>query len=422
MILRKMHTPIALIEFLPCFPRMVLPMLLAAAFMVPQCRELLAAEEPAKQPEKQIAITDANFGLSPYVWKAFGEGAAARIEATMPGAYIKAVVQGTTRIGMQIDSIDSKGCAPASMPVIEYSIDEGPFHVVPLAKTGEVYTLPLAEDLDAALQHRLVFYFRAADLGQERWRSSYDHLRIAGIVLDANASLLPYPLQPKRAIGFGDSITEGVGVDALFTSWQILGPNNARASWLPLVCNALDCEYGQLGSGGQGILNTKMAVPPLPQTWDHYDATTSRLTDGLLKPEPDFVFCAMGTNDFGPEFGQSQPFVDAYSLMLASMRKACPHAEMFCITSPLGTHTNDIHAAVVQRNQAGDSRVHFVDTAALQSAFSNQGKPTRLAYDGVHPSMYGNAMLSSLIVANIQNVLAKEEPAATNPQNDKGKN
>lgn len=66
-------------------------------------------------------------------------------------------------------------------------------------------------------------------------------------------------MRTKRAIGYGDSITEGVGVDGLFTSWSLIGVNNARATWFPLVCAVLDCEYGQLGSGGWGMAQRKLA-------------------------------------------------------------------------------------------------------------------------------------------------------------------
>ena len=109
--------------------------------------------------------------------------------------------------------------------------------------------------------------------------------------------MLRSPRRLRKAIGFGDSITEGVGADGLFTSWQILGVNNARATWFPMICAALDCEYGQLGSGGLGMTRT-LNLPPLPQVWHRYDATTSRLTGQLLLPEPDYVFCSLGTNDF----------------------------------------------------------------------------------------------------------------------------
>ena len=112
----------------------------------------------------------------------------------------------------------------------------------------------MAENLDPAKEHRLAVFFRASDLTRERWKSSMTHLRVAGLTLDAGATIKPTPIRPRRAIGFGDSIVEGVGTDGLFTSWQKLGVNNARGTWLPLVAaGKLDAEYGQLGTGGQGM-------------------------------------------------------------------------------------------------------------------------------------------------------------------------
>ena len=294
---------------------------LAATLAVVLANAARPAVGDEQATETRIAIDDAHLYLSPYVWKCSGAGPQVRAEAAMPGAYLRAVFQNSTTIGVLIDGTANTGCPAASMPVVEYSLDQGPFKTVPLTKTGELYTLPVANHLDATSRHHLEFFFRAADLGQRRWTSSQGHLRLAGIALSRCGSVAECGKRSKRAIGFGDSITEGVGVDGLFTSWQLLGVNNARATWLPIACVALDCEYGQLGSGGQGILNAKLEMPPLPQSWDHYDPATSRLTNHRLLPEPDYVFCAMGTNDFGPEFGQSQPFIEAYTRWLTAVRR-----------------------------------------------------------------------------------------------------
>jgi hypothetical protein len=355
----------------------------------------------AAEPVRQIPIDDAHLVLAPYVWKCTGQGAGARAEAAMPGAYLKMALQGSTSIGLRIDGVANRGCPAASMPVVEYSIDEGSCKIVPLTKTGEVYTLPLAKGLDAAAPHPVEFYFRAADLGQNRWRSSIDHLCLAGVVLDAGGSLQSCPKRSKRAIGFGDSITEGVGVDGYFTSWQVLGVNNAKATWFPIACAALDCEYGQLGSGGQGMANKSLVMPPLEQTWDHFDPTTSRLTDGHLKPEPDYVVCAMGTND------SQRDITEPYTRWLLAVRKACPTSRLFCVVPPLGYHAGEIKAAVAARNEAGDARVSLIDTAPLKHYF-RPGTATQLAYDGVHPTVYGQALLGSLIAVEIQKVLCKD--------------
>ncbi len=191
---------------------------------------------------------------------------------------------------------------------------------------------------------------------------------------------------------------EGVGADGLFTSWQSLGVNSARAAWFPIVCAALGCEYGQLASGGQGMSRT-IEMPPLTQTWDRYDAATSRLSGGRLLPEPDYIFCGMGTNDFQKDITAD------YTRWLADMRKACPHARFFCVVPPLGLHEEEVRAAVAARNRAGDPRVYLIDTTPLRAAFRVGTGATQLAHDGVHPSMYGHAMLGALIAREVQRTL-----------------
>jgi lysophospholipase L1-like esterase len=246
-------------------------------------------------------------------------------------------------------------------------------------------------------------------LGPNRWQASTVHLRLAGFELDDGGSLLNCPIKTKKAIGFGDSITEGVANEGSGPYYSNLMSNNARATWLPLVCNALDCEYGQLGTGGQGMVKP-IEIPPLPQTWDHYDEKTSRLTDGLLTPEPDYIFCAMGTNDHRVIRGEIEmlPIGEQYVQWLADVRKACPHAKIFCIVPPLGWHDKEIIEAVAARNKAGDANVHLIDTAPLKSYFSVKN-PTQLAPDGVHPSVFGNAMLGAFIAAETQKILSREK-------------
>jgi lysophospholipase L1-like esterase len=317
----------------------------------------------------------------------------------MPGAYFKTVAKGTATIGLVIDGTANAGCPEPSMPVIEYSVDDGPFVIVPLKRTDAVYTLPVSEGLDPAALHKLEVYFRAADLGQARWTASKAHLRIAGLSLDEGGALAAYPKRPKLAIGFGDSITEGVGVDAKFTSWQLLGPNNARCSWFPIVCAALDCEYGQFGSGGQGMVKV-LEMPGLIKTWDHYDAETPRLKNGLLIPEPDYVFCCMGTNDFG-----GIDITAAYMEWLAAVRKACPNTRVFCVVPPSGVHRDEIGAAVAASN---DAKAHVIDIPSLNATITAREGATQLTYDGVHPTAFGNGLFGANVAVKAQEIVGKQ--------------
>lgn len=376
---------------------------IAALLLVP------GTGSPAEAPRPDtvtatIPVDHARIVLAPYVWKPTGEGPGARVEAAMPGAYLKAAFRGSTTLGLVVDGLANHDCPPPSMPVIETSVDSGPFRVVPLTRRDEVYTLPLAEGLDAGTPHRVEIYFRAADLTRQRWTAATTHLRLAGLALEEGGSLLPVPTRPRRAIGFGDSITEGVGVEGLFKSWQSLGVNNARASWFPIVCAALGCEYGQLGTGGHGM-SRPIEIPPLPETWDRYDPTTSRLTDGKLIPEPDYIFCALGTNDF------ERNITADYTRWLTAMRAACPNARFFCVVPPLGFHESEVRAAVAARHKAGDERVHVIDTAPLLPAFRTGQGPTQLAHDGVHPSEFGQGMLAAMIAVQVQELLPPAEVA-----------
>lgn len=379
----------------------VTPLPLAAA---PANRQ---QEAPKVLPKtKTVSADDAHLLFAPYVWKRSGAGTVARAEATIPGGYLRATFTGTKHLALLIDGTFNAGCPPESRPVLEYSLDHGEFTILHLNDTSGVYELPLADDLDPAAPHQLEIILRAADLTAQRWTSPKTHLAIAGLRGDAGLELRDTPHRLHNAIAYGDSITEGVGGDGLFTSWQKLDVNNARATWFPLVASALDCEYGQLGSGGHGIARS-LELPPLAQAWDHYDANNSRLVDGRLAPEPDYVFCALGTNDFDLDI--RAPYRD----WLAAARSTCPTASFFCIVPPLGVHREEIAAAVADRHAAGDSRVHLIDTRPLQDSFTPQ-RPTALAYDGVHPTVYGQALLATHIVSEIQKILAAE-PARQDP-------
>jgi lysophospholipase L1-like esterase len=356
---------------------------------------------------KQIEITDSSIFLSPYAWKRTGSGPEARAEATMPGAYLKAAFQGATAIRLLVDGAANRGCPAGSMPLLDYSIDGRAYQTVPLAATGGVYALPLARALEPDRPHRLELHFRSANLGPARWSASTVHLRVAGLELEAGGSLLPCPERPKKAIGFGDSITEGVCAEGLCPFYSNLLMNNARVTWFPVACAALDCEYGQLGTGGQGMVMPR-ELPPLGQTWDHFDAPTSRLREGRLQPEPDYIFCCMGTNDFEDKGGQPahRNITAACIAWLAAVRQACPNARCFCVTPPLGWHAAEWAAAVKARQQAGDQRVHLIDTAPLQGGYAPRWA-TQFAPDGVHPSVYGQGMLGAFVAVQAGKIIGE---------------
>jgi lysophospholipase L1-like esterase len=411
--------------------RTPLKRILAIWFLAPGALgALVAPAQEERKASRDFPITDGDVVLAPYVWKCSGTGESARAEAAMPGAYLKALVRGSENVALLVDGAANAGSPAAAMPIIDYSVDGNEFKSTQLSDRNEVYSVPLASGLDAGRAHRIDVIFRSAKL-EGRWESTKQHLRVAGFRLGEGGALLPRSRLPKRAIAFGDSITEGVSVGGFGPYYANLYLNNAGATWVPVVCNALRSEYGQLGTGGQGMVRP-IQIPPLPKTWDRYDALSSRLTDGLLLPEPDYVFCLMGTNDgqeLAPGHWRLMDISAEYEKWLASVRGACPKAAIFCITPPLGLHATEISEAVEARESSGDRRVYLIDTAPLKDGFtpivvspesrmySVQVTATQLASDGVHPSVFGNAMLGALIAAEVSRQIPFETPQG-NSDND----
>src|ERR1041385_459656 len=105
--------------------------------------------------EKFINCGDSNLFFAPYVWKRIETNSTVKMEATMPGAYLKAEVKGTTTLGLVVDGWANLGCPTSSMPVVEYSIDQGPFKIVQLATTGAIYRSPLAAGLNSTNRHQI---------------------------------------------------------------------------------------------------------------------------------------------------------------------------------------------------------------------------------------------------------------------------
>ncbi len=150
------------------------------------------ATQPADHSSGTIPADDSRIGFSPYVWKKTGAAAAARAEATMPGAYLKLAVQSSKSVQLLIDGSANKGCPPAAMPVVDSSIDHGPFTTKQLTITDGIYPFVLAENLDSTKPHQVDFFFRSASLGPNRWQASTVHVRIAGVQLDPGGSLAPF--------------------------------------------------------------------------------------------------------------------------------------------------------------------------------------------------------------------------------------
>ena len=364
----------------------------------------LTALTVSVQAAKTIYVNHPAFGLSPYTWhlsQSFGTPSA---EAPNPGAYFKTTVSGTSTIKVKIDGSCNEGYPDKINVFTEYSVDGAPFEVKQLERIFEPYDITLAEGLDPAVDHTVQFYFKSGDI--MRWESHTPHLRIKGLVADNGASLKVYPKRSKTVLAFGDSITEGVGAESTFTTWNDVSGCNARVTWLPVVCDALDCEYGQVGSGGEGMWQPQMPIPPLYKSWKYLWKDVSRLKGGKLVPEPDYIFCNMGTNDYQLPMENHSYDVDIYTpymSWLKQVRAAAPKAKIFCIVPPCGEHLENITRVVKDFN---DKNTYLINVPNVADRITvHDWHLTTLTYDGVHPTVHGHAILGASIAVQIQKAL-----------------
>ncbi len=345
------------------------------------------------------------FGLSPYSWH-IGQSAdgTPSAEAPNPGAYFKTIVSGTSTIKLRIDGSANRFYGEKANVWIEYSVDDLTFVSKQLGTPADsdIYDITLAEGLNPEENHLVEVYFRSGELGP-RWSNSRGHLRINGLVLDEGGKISVYPKRPKYALCFGDSITEGVGAVGHFTTWDETSPNSARVTWFPVVCEALDCEYGQAGSGGHGIQQRTMEIPPLVDSWSYLWQDTSRLKHGKLIPSPDYIFCNMGTNDNSPEGRHTVDFVTPYLKWLKDIRKAAPKAMIFMVVPPNGVHRENISTVLAK---CGDKNVYIIDTPRLNNRITvRPPTPTSLTSDAVHPNEYGHALFGATVAVEAQKII-----------------
>jgi lysophospholipase L1-like esterase len=93
----------------------------------------------------------------------------------------------------------------------------------------------------------------------------------------------------------------------------------------------------------------------------------------------------LGTNDIGHGVSTTQ-FQQGYIVMLERLRQAYPNAEIFVMGVFRNRYVPEPRNAVAARNAAGDTKVHFVDTAGWISAADTT--------DNVHSSDAGHAKIA----------------------------
>jgi lysophospholipase L1-like esterase len=350
-----------------------------------------------------IPVTDAALYFSPY--NTYSDGSGPMLPGNIrggstyamwiyPGSYLRAAFSGSSAwLDFDISSIKH-----GIRPKLRWSIDDQPFQTAVLKP--DAARLPLAEGLNEGLHH-LVLYLAASDANYDRWRSPEEAIKLKGLVLsDGGEGKRDIRLSAKRAIFFGDSITEGAWVlgrsnhvvAGKYVDW--VAHSDATQAWPRLLAAALDAEYGTCGSGGMSwVRASHSGIPPLPESWSFHYENHSRLVDGRkLSPPPDYVIVNMGTND-----GEKDTS-DAIKKWLTDIRAAVRPDTAIVVLIPFGQMNRISLSGAVAA--VADPYTHIIDLGFRRAVGLNHyGEPTLVSFDGLHPSAEASGLYAASLAA-----------------------
>lgn len=197
-----------------------------------------------------------------------------------------------------------------------------------------------------------------------------------GVILDSGAHTV-VPAVPSRIIEFvGDSITVGQ-----------LSSKQALTAYGWLTAERLGAAHTQIAVGGACLF-------PAP---DGCIGMRDRfLKTGLDASTPDWDFARyqardvvinLGTNDVGHSVTGAQ-FQSAYVTLLQRVRAKYPNATIYAMETFRKRYVNETKAAVTARNNAGDSKVRFINT----EGWIDEATDT---VDNVHPNDGGHQKIAN---------------------------
>jgi hypothetical protein len=165
------------------------------------------------------------------------------------GAYVKAVFTGSTTASFSLEA--SKPGATTHYMNVVFSIDNHELVEVPIIGNTTQIEVPIRGPTNTT--HTLQLFIYNSLQSANRWNNPAKggaSLIVKGLLLSSGAKLLPPTLLPRRALFFGDSITEGVNAECTNPDPSCRGgdlcANAATKTWGPTVAAALGAEYSQV--------------------------------------------------------------------------------------------------------------------------------------------------------------------------------
>jgi GDSL-like Lipase/Acylhydrolase family len=348
--------------------------------------------------------------FSPYNWLPVSNG----IQTSDAGAYLKFKFNGT-QATLNVDTTSQ-----TSFPLLDVFVDG--------KQTGDQLWLKNATNGQVKLfagnagNHEVTVYFRRRELyddqnpavvaiKQQDWLTDAEHWRVTGVEVSGGKGFLRNTLaQSKTAVFFGDSITEGFAQYFDPTS----PPDRPSTITTPTIRNSisyktyaaqlaglLNVDYGQISWSGSGWVQptTITGNPPILDSWLRYNGSSN--VQRAFKPQPDYVFINLGTND------GAFNITDTVTSWLTKARQTIPAAEIFVISPFNQSKSTEISQAITryQTLNPTDTKIHNLDLGAEGARGLGAVSIPTLSVDQIHPTIARSQQLAGLLYDQIRPII-----------------
>jgi GDSL-like Lipase/Acylhydrolase family len=348
--------------------------------------------------------------FSPYNWLPVSNG----IQTSDAGAYLKFKFNGT-QANLNVDTSNQ-----TSFPLLDVFVDG--------KQIGDQLWLKNITNGQVKLfagnagNHEVTVYFRRRELyddknpavvaiKQQDWLTDAEHWRVTGVEVSGGKGFLRNTFaHSKTAVFFGDSITEGY---AQYFDPKA-PPDKPSTITTPTIRNSvsyktyaaqlgelLNVDYGQISWSGAGWVQptTITGNPPILDSWLRYNGSST--VQRAFKPQPDYVFVNLGTND------GAFNITDTVTSWLTKARQTIPGAEIFVITPFNQSKVTEISQAITryQTLNPTDLKIHNLDLGAEGARGLGAISIPTLSQDQIHPTIDRSQQLAGLLYDQIKPII-----------------
>lgn len=308
-------------------------------------------------------------------WSVTGKSAI----TTAPGSVIEIACSGKM-IVLHFDLSTNQ----APMPHLWISIDQGAKVEVPLDRYLHI-------EVSQDGPHFVQIIFKSAVEMQHRWYEPLvGKVTFVGFEADSQEEL---PEDNRKIIEFiGDSITEGVLIDAHFDPGKLDQPNrvyqdDATATYAWLTAEELGMKPVIMGYGAVGM--TKSGQGAVPAVGMAYPYCYNNVPcDGF---KSDIIVINHGTNDM---YADEQHYVSAYMDFLHMIRDRNSSALIVVLSPFCGVFDKTLREFVAQYNQENDEKIVFI---------SSEGWISR---SPIHPNRDSHMIVAKNLAKSLRQILS----------------